>query len=413
MENTEDVTDMYSSIKPLLCVSKLFGLTSFSFPKQNNYKYKVMQICLLFMWVTVLLSTTCCNVYTFLYSVSDVPEKIKVTFIFNNLSMTLTNIITLITNNCCNKSHTINIFKKIKNFDKILDRRSRNKIYKTTKLSVLRRIIVVFVLILLSYSGSYYIYYDGKLVSILQALVDNISYTLNIVVVLQYITLVRMLLHRYKFMIEKITKYSETEDSARIIYGKTHSRNSSVNIFCGNNFMASTDVRPYVNIENYGIHTLRLSYIRLYETVALINSYFGIQILLQIISLVIVCVTAFYYGLYIFCSINTDIADFTLYFKPCLLIFWTFLYATLFAWLIVCCHQTELEGHRGIICIQIITSHPNIKHGKLMNLNNLSNQLKDMKVEFTACGIFALNFSLLCTVIGGILTYILIMVQLQ
>jgi hypothetical protein len=84
----------------------------------------------------------------------------------------------------------------------------------------------------------------------------------------------------------------------------------------------------------------------------------------------------------------------------------------MFAWLIVCCHHTTLEGNRGIICIQRITARRDMKHGTLINLNNLSNQLKDMKVEFTACGFFVLNFSLLGTVTGGILAYILIMVQL-
>lgn len=418
MENIEDVSDIYNSVKPLLHISKLFGLNSFSFQKQNNCRYQVLRnrlldIALLCMWTIVALLTICCSIYTVLYSVSDVPKKIKVTFVFNNLSISSTNTIILITNICYNKSHIIKMFKMMKNVDKTIERRSRIKIYRRTKLSVLKQIITLFILLLLSYTCNYYIYYNGGLVSILQASVDNLSYSFNIVMVLQYVTLVRMLAHRYKYMNDRIMEYSEIEDTAGAISHKTHNRYSHVNIFCNRNCSSSILIRPYIKSETYGIHALRLAYIELYDIVTLINSYFGIQILLQIISLVIVCVTAFYYGLYIFGSVNTHIADFTLYFKPCLLIFWTSLYAILFAWLIVCGHQTMREGNRGVICIQRITAHPNIRQGTLMNLNNLSNQLKDMKVEFTACGFFVLNFPLLGTVIGGIFTYILIMVQLE
>jgi hypothetical protein len=71
------------------------------------------------------------------------------------------------------------------------------------------------------------------------------------------------------------------------------------------------------------------------------------------------------------------------------------------------------EGNRGRICIQRITAQYNIKYGMLLKLKSLSNQMKNMKVEFTACGFFVLNFPLLGTVMGGIFTYILIMVQLE
>jgi hypothetical protein len=81
--------------------------------------------------------------------------------------------------------------------------------------------------------------------------------------------------------------------------------------------------------------------------------------------------------------------------------------------MIVCCHVAAQEANRGLISVQRVTACPNIKYGTVLDLQSLSNQLKHMKIEFTVCGFFVLNSSLLATVIGGIFTYILIMIQLD
>jgi hypothetical protein len=71
------------------------------------------------------------------------------------------------------------------------------------------------------------------------------------------------------------------------------------------------------------------------------------------------------------------------------------------------------EANRGMVYIQRTTACPNMKYGNQLQLQTLSNQLRDMRVEFTACGFFVLNLPLLGTIICGILTYILIMIQLE
>jgi len=71
------------------------------------------------------------------------------------------------------------------------------------------------------------------------------------------------------------------------------------------------------------------------------------------------------------------------------------------------------EANKGILYIHRITACPNINYGTLLKLHSLSNQLKDMKVEFTACGFFVLNLELLGKIICGIFIYVLIMVQLE
>jgi hypothetical protein len=79
--------------------------------------------------------------------------------------------------------------------------------------------------------------------------------------------------------------------------------------------------------------------------------------------------------------------------------------------MIACCHNAKQEGKRGLICVERVTACPNTKYSTVLELQALSHQLEHMKIEFTACGFFVLNLPLLGTVIGGIFTYILIMIQ--
>jgi hypothetical protein len=127
MENTESIADIYTSVKPLLQVSMLFGLTPVSVTKKNKCRHEVLQYRLLFtslfvIWTLGLFTTTCYSIYSVVYFASNIPEKIKVTFILNNISLTSTNFVVLIRGMCYNKRHIIRMFKKMRNVDGIIER---------------------------------------------------------------------------------------------------------------------------------------------------------------------------------------------------------------------------------------------------------------------------------------------------
>lgn len=411
METTGHITDIYTSVKQALRISKVFGFTPFVISKKstcrsNILRYRLMKIFLLLMMTAGLIASTCYTVHLFIESPSNIPEKIKITFILNDIFLKLTNVIILIMRIYFNKRDIIRIYRNLKNVDKIIDCRSRIDIHTRTRLFISRQTIVLIFVLMLSYSCTYYIAYKDEKTSVLQTSVDNLCYTINIVMVLQYVTLVRMVSQRYKYINNRIKEYSETESTVRTSR-KTYCNSTTINTFCNEKRDLPNLTSPHVKSEVCGIPTLRLAYVDLYDTVTIVNSHFGIPILLLIISLVIVCVTAFYFGLYSFGSISDS------HLKTCLLVFWTLWYAVLFAWLIVSCDTTMQEANRGIIYIHRTTACPNMKYGTQLQLQALSNQLRDMRVEFTACGFFVLNLPLLGTIVCGILTYILIMIQLE
>jgi hypothetical protein len=162
------------------------------------------------------------------------------------------------------------------------------------------------------------------------------------------------------------------------------------------------------------ISYLRMIYLNIYDSVTLINSCFGFPILLETVSMVIMCVTALYYAFYVL-DFDSDFSVNRL--QTCMisgyLISCCIIYMSVFAWVNVCCHETTQEANKGIYIIHRISLNRDIHYSIITEIDKLLSQLINMRVQFTACGLFALNPKFLGTIISGILTYILIMVQLS
>jgi len=324
-----------------------------------------------------------------------------------------TNIIILITRIFFSKSRIVKILTKLKAVDDAIERISRRKMYRRTRSRVVKHSVILVLFLLCAHSCYYYILYNGTFGSILQVTVKCLCYTVFFVIFLEHETLVHMLLQRYEYINNRIMDYFEMEYTPEGMSHKAQNHHTSVSIVSENKWNLPTLTHSHRKSGTCGIHELRIAYIKLYDTVSLINSQFGIPILMQITTLVTVCVTIFYHVLYTFNKIDTNVHDFNINFRQFLRIFRTAIYGAQVAWLIVDCHRVMQEANKGILYIHRITACTNINYGTLLKLQALSNQLEDMKVEFTACGFFVLNLTLLGKIICGIFTYILIMVQLE
>jgi hypothetical protein len=145
----------------------------------------------------------------------------------------------------------------------------------------------------------------------------------------------------------------------------------------------------------------------------LISSHFGVPILFHILSVMVTCVLMFYSAFHFIHSAVANSEGVTTYILSCYLMFWGIVYVTPFVWLVISCDETAHVANRGVIYIQRIKASPYTGHDAITELEKLSSQLKDMKVEFSVCGLFVLSLPFLCTFVGGIFTYIIIMVQLN
>jgi hypothetical protein len=145
----------------------------------------------------------------------------------------------------------------------------------------------------------------------------------------------------------------------------------------------------------------------------LISSHFGVPILFHILSVMVTCVLMFYSAFHFIHSAVANSEGVKTYITSCYLMFWGIAYVTPFVWLVISCDETAHVANRGVIYIQRIKASPYTGHDTITELGKLSSQLKDMKVEFSVCGLFVLSLPFLCTFVGGIFTYIIIMVQLN
>jgi hypothetical protein len=161
------------------------------------------------------------------------------------------------------------------------------------------------------------------------------------------------------------------------------------------------------------VQTLRLLYIEMYDTVQLIASHFGAPVLFQIFSVMVTSVLLFYSAFNFIHSVDANRDGVKTYVASCYFIFRGVIYVTPFVWLVTSCDAAAHEANRGVIYIQRVKASPHTGHDAVMELVKLSSQLKNMKVEFSVCGLVVLNLQFLCTFVGGIFTYILIMVQLN
>jgi hypothetical protein len=151
----------------------------------------------------------------------------------------------------------------------------------------------------------------------------------------------------------------------------------------------------------------------MYDTVQLITSHFGFPVLFHILSVMVACVVMLYSAFYLIHSPVTNSEGVNTYFMSCYLIFWGIMYVAPFVWLVISCDETAQDANRGVIYIQRVKASPHTGQDAVTELENLSSQLKDMKVEFSVCGLIVLSVPFLCTFVGGIFTYIIIMVQLN
>jgi hypothetical protein len=305
------------------------------------------------------------------------------------------------------------MLQKLMKVDEMIDRHGIRNIYRRTKGQVIRNVVAFVVTAVVTHFMGCVAQCDWTFLSIAHISVENFVITFIIFITLLFADLTRALKCRYKYIIDDLEEHFRVKDTVISISSETSSRSYLSNMPYSKNRTFSWTTRPVslnVMSDSYRIRVLRNVYVQLYDCVALLNSYFGIPVLFVILTVMVTGVSALYSGVYFLRSGDDDIGTDIL---ACFLILLGVLFLTTFAWLVTCCHATSAEADRGAVSIHRITACINVERETSVELDRLSNQLDKMNVQFTACGFFSLKLPLLCTLIGGILTYILVAVQMS
>ncbi|KAJ9583197.1 hypothetical protein L9F63_022468, partial [Diploptera punctata] len=170
----------------------------------------------------------------------------------------------------------------------------------------------------------------------------------------------------------------------------------------------------YLNksLNNKDIHKFRQIYDKLYEFCKLINSIYGLQIFLKILSCISAVITNAYGTLSFLHSLIVKRNNKIIISTGLTQIGWTLLGS--FKMIIICllCQKASNESITLISKVQKLLLQENITQNIMIQLQLFSKQIVRNRTEFTANGICVINFSLMYTIIGILTTYIIVLIQI-
>ncbi|PNF21470.1 hypothetical protein B7P43_G13502 [Cryptotermes secundus] len=412
MEFSSTTEEIFIPLKPLFLITRIFALTnaqSFNAKDNEENKIQFQNFALVGLWIAAFLVGMFYTVYVFSYGIHSFPNKVNVALIADILLIFSTSIVTLVKFSV-NSRNFSDILRKLRNIDWLIKCESRMEIYKETRRGVVIQLVTLSLVIFLSIFVEANAYVEDILPSMGSHIPELLSYSLNIITVLMYANITRMAKYRYMHIFELLQKYCKAVDMKT--FNKTNRSESTSRGDIELPFMGRSSIHLFQDQSKH-LQTLRLLYIEMYDTVQMITSHFGVPILCHILSVMVTCVLMFYSSFHFIHDAVSNSEGVTTYIASCYLMFYGIVYVTPFVWLVISCDETAQDANRGVIHIQRAIASPYTGHDVITELEKLSNQLKDMKVEFSVCGLFVLNLPFLCTFVGGIFTYIIIMVQLN
>ncbi|XP_069677240.1 putative gustatory receptor 28a [Periplaneta americana] len=152
-------------------------------------------------------------------------------------------------------------------------------------------------------------------------------------------------------------------------------------------------------------------YTQLCDVAGVVNRVFSSHVLLTIAYQFVFIVSGWFFSFSsLMISMMNDALDmYTAVFGIGL---WAFRYALGLLWLIHNCTETSNEANRTAALVHRLLSKTQDLETR-EELNSFSLQLLHRKVQFTACGFFPLDFTLLYSIVGAVTTYLVILIQFQ
>jgi hypothetical protein len=99
-------------------------------------------------------------------------------------------------------------------------------------------------------------------------------------------------------------------------------------------------------------------------------------------------------------------------FQGIIAIMWAVIASVFLFMISVACHETSEEAAMSVSLVHSILLDPCISSDVSKELQLFSTQITHLKIEFSVCGIFAINLPFFYSIIGVICTYVIFFCQL-
>lgn len=404
MKNEEISNGIYTTLKPLYCVCKLLGLVTYSFVQyKNNNKlttdYRPINVVYSMVW------TVFC-VIAFTYTViclqncdpQLLPGKVRAanyiyyTILYVTCSANFVNAI--LSGRKCPL-----ILKRLSLVDSLLFRQHDSVNRKSMLASVAEIVIVFVVCFIMSWI---YVYLNAHIcfTTCLKTL-ECVTIYLNSMVVVHYGKLVRVTNERYIHMNKHLWSCISHESTNNCVeYDNIfHARST----FVRQENVLTLRVSPlcFKSFNGPQFRSLRSVLSELNCVVSLINGTYGISVLAFTCWLLVSIIIALFFTLF-------ELED-GQYGSLVYLI----VYSILLIRISSTCHTAASENDTSKLLVQKLLLEDDLNPQDLTELKFLSLQLNNTQVQYSACGLFVLNLSFLCSVTGVIISYMILVVQLK
>ena len=407
MKNEEISNGIYTAFKPMYFACKVLGLVTYSYAEQknNNQKtavYRAVNVVYSMVWIVFC-------VVAFAYTVfclngcdpQVLPGKLRAanyiyyTILYVTCSASFVNAI--LSGRRCPL-----IFKKLSLVDSLLfNQHEEESMSRKSMLVSVAEIVTVFVVNFLS--SWLYISSNKLEICFTTCLItmERVATYLNSMAVIHYCKLVRVTHDRYKQINRRL--------SSCLSHAYTNNCEEHNNILRQRRVLVTQEniltsrVSPiyFRSCNGLQFRSLRNILSELNYITSLINKTYGISVLAVTCWLLVSNVIMIFFILY-----ELEEGQYA-----------SFIYLISYYILLIdissACDTAVSENGKSKFLVQKLLLEDDLTPKDISELKFLSLQLNDTLVVYSACGLFVLNLSFLCSVTGVIISYMIIMVQLK
>jgi hypothetical protein len=427
---------IYSALNPLYLVSKLLGLAPYP-PGKTGTAIPDVRTKRPFGFSTLY------NYFVFLCVLSWLIFDITWDAIYKYPNLTSRNVIPNVIRTCtfkaagltalilCHRGSLRVFCSKIALVDKILLGKTASSYYKNTKLMLIIGMPVVLV------SASLIALCDINVRKIDITCIVRVSVfvfggAIGTLVIFQYFVCVLLLKNKFCKLNAQLTEMvvcdydEESLETFASFFDQPNKMDPADSVYFYNGsqnlkepdplFLSLSKIRNHLfHHDRYRIRALRQTHGVLCDAIQMLNSDYGIQVLLVI--------SYAFISFVMFTSVAMDarhdpsLADCDNEEPSCVRIIMNFCISCTciikVLSLAVSCHAASSEASRTSRIVQRLLSQRPIRADTLTELQLFSQQLWNIDLRFTAFGFFTLNLNLLCSVAATATTYIVVLLQLK
>ena len=402
---------IYTVLRPLYYLFKVFGLASYSYVADRRNKrvttdYGYMNYMFTAVWLIVFTVGLPVEILT-IYSSDFDSQTLFTAYILYYISSYTSSIVAIVWISVIKRRKFLEIIENISEVDNKIRYTHQEETYMNRK--VMFNIISEIILLTVNQGTviTYSIYREASepyYIIVIQ-IINYIPEICNILVLFQFVNLVFMMKQRYIHLNKRLTNWINGTVSRPTSSKKENERRSQSSKAVDHVIITPVCVSSVGNIggtlKQTDIRLLRQIYSDLHDITCLINNTYGIPNLSTMCWMLTGILCSLYEGLISFQTIGSmavvyDVTISVLFFKVMFL-----------------CHTATNEASSTSILVQKLLLEGNCRNESIEELKMFSLQLQVMKNEYTACGFFSLNLGLFASVVSVIASYTIIMVQMK